>query len=191
MEIWTKNYSAHDVARVTGVAPATLQNWLKRGVVVGYDSEDIEGGGVQGKHRRFSFHAVMQIGMASALIKAGGGMDIKAAFNAAMHFAHIGEGPSGYVGSGSFTDDGERRRDPGFPYHYSYGRTLLATANGNTAIVLNKASEDSFWAIYRKLQRAEGFTVVDAGAIFDRICSGFGVHPNEILDAAYPEAMAA
>lgn len=184
MEIWTNTYSAHDVAAATGVAPATLQNWLKRGVIVGH-SNKIEGGGVQGKHRRFSFHAVMQIGIAAALIEASGGMDIKAAFHAAMHFAHSGHG-----GGAAGNNDDEPNRHPAHPYHFRHGKTLLATVGGNTTVVLDDPEGNTFGVITRNLRRAIGFTVIDAGAVFDRICAVLGEHPNLVLDAAYPETKA-
>ncbi len=186
MEIWTNTYSAHEVAAATNVAPATLQNWLKRGVIVGH-RDNIEGGGIQGNRRRFSFYAVMQIAIASALIEASGGMDIKAAFEAAMIFAHSGHGGgAGYAGE----EKNEPERCPAHPYHFSLGKTLLATVGGNTTVVLNDPIGDTFGMIGHKLRRAIGFTVIDASAVFDRVCGALGEHPNVVMDAAYPDAMA-
>jgi hypothetical protein len=186
MEIWTNTYSAHDVAAAANVPPATLQNWIKRSVIVGHRESDIEGGGVQGKTRRFSFYAVMQISIAAELIKASGGMDLKEAFAAAMQFAHSGDGGAGSVGDGALSND-DSTRAPGHPYHFPYGKTLLATVNGNTAIVLDDAAGNTFGKISNKLRRPNGFTVIDAGAVFDRVCEALGYHPNVVMDKAYPE----
>jgi hypothetical protein len=186
MEIWTKTYSTHEVAAATDVSPATLQNWLKRGVVVGHN-DAIEGGGIQGSRRRFSFYAIMQIGIASALIKASGGMDLKMAFQAAMHFAHTGDGGAGYT----VDNAREPERSPGHPYHFSLGRTLLATVGENTTVVLNDPAGDMFGTIRNRLGWANGFTLIDAGDVFDRVCSALGEHPNEVMDAVYPEEVVA
>lgn len=188
MDILTNTYSAHDVAAAANVTPMTLQNWLRRGVVVGHGEDDIEGGGGRGRHRRFSFYAVMQISIAAALLEVNGGMEIKQAFYAAMKFAHAGHTTGGFVGV--VAKDGEATRDPGHPFHFRYGKTLLATGGGKTAIVLHDGKGDAFDKIMAKLRPAKGFIVIDAGDVFDRVCSALGEHPNVVLDAAYPEATA-
>lgn len=187
MEISTNTYSAHDVAAAAQVSPATLQNWLKRGVIVGHGNDAIEGGGIQGKHRRFSFFALMQISVAAALIEASGGMQIKQAFYAAMTFAHSGHVASGWTGDDGISDDDEPSRHASYPYHFRHGKTLLATVGGKTAILLENGSGDTFGNIRAALQRATGFTIIDAGEVFDRVCAALGEHPNTVLDAAYSD----
>lgn len=195
MQIWTNSYSAHDVAAAANITPVTLQNWIKRGVIVEHPETKIEGGGIQGKQRRFSFPSMMQIAIAAAVIKASGGMELKEAFEAATNFAifgHFAEGELGYVYSNGFvSEDGDIPRDPGHPFHFRHGKTLLATSGGRTAIVVDRGYGDTFTKISGMLYGAGGFTVIDASAIFDHVCSALGEHPHTVLDAAYPEAATA
>ena len=190
MEIDQNTYSAHDVAAAANVSPATLQNWLKRRVVVGHREADIEGGGVKGKHRRFSFFALMQISIAKALIDAGV-TDLKQAFDAAMIFAHSGDGAGEWVEDDGLREGVEDVRHPGYPFHFSMGDTLLATAGGKTCVVLDKPGTSLFTTVKSNLQIANGFTVIDAGVVFDRVCMALGSHPNIVLDDAYPAAVPA
>ena len=167
MNILIQQYLASTTAAAANVAPATLQNWLKRKLIVGHRDE-IEGGGVQGKHRHFSFNAMMQIAVANALLDASGGMEIKAALDAAMVFAH----------------SGDEKRLPGHPYHYKDGDTFLATYGGRTAI-LTKVDDDFVSQILEHLAQPPGFVVVNVSKVFQRVCAVLDVHPYDVLDAAY------
>ena len=184
MDIRERQFSAADVQKAAQVAPATLQNWLKRGVVVGQRAEDIGGGGVQGSHRRFSFYAVMQISIAQALLNVGMS-DLKAAFKAAMHFAHSGYAPTGYAGRDRSEDE---YREVGMPFHFASGRTLLATNGGHTTVLLEAAGQDILAVIRRRIllpNGSDGFVLLDAGAVFDRVCGSLGEHPNVVMDQSY------
>lgn len=183
-----RQFTAGEVVESAGITMSTLQNWIKREVIVGHGDDDIEGGGSQGRHRRFSFHALMQISIGAALIRASGGGDLRQAFNAAMIFAHSGEGPSGWVNAKDEIESGDPNRDPGMPYHWSHGRTLMGCAGDNTTIVLLRPKQDSFFEIRQNLRRAEGFVVLDASAVFERVCAHIGLDYREVLDAAYPTA---
>lgn len=188
MDIWNTTYSARDVAAAADIAPATLQNWLKRDLIVGHRGDDIEGGGVQGKSRRFSFFAVMQISIAAALIKASGGMDIKQAFEAARSFAHSNDGGvSGeWVNDDAISED-LLTRHPGMPFYTAHGDTLFACAEGKTTVVLHRPGEDALAQIRTNLRGAQGFTLIDAGSVFDRVCAADGLNPMDVLDAAYAD----
>lgn len=189
MEIWTKTYSTQEVAGAADIAYATLQNWINRRAISLHPVTKFEGGGVQGKQRHFSFHAVVQIAIAAAIIKASGGMELKEAFEAATNFAALGHGVEGkfghFVEDQAVREDGDFPRDPGHPFHFRHGKTLLATTNGRTAILLDRGHGDTFKKISFMLRGAVGFTVIDAGAVFDRVCSALGEEPKTVLDEAY------
>jgi hypothetical protein len=178
MSILNETFSTHQVAVAANVAPGTLQNWLKRGVIVGHRDEDIEGGGIQGNHRKFSFFAVMQIAVAKALIDAGV-TDLKKAFDAAVGFAHIGGGPIGNVEPG---------RIPALPFHFKHGETLLVVSERRKSVILHRPNVDDFHVIRHRLQSPASWVTVDAGEVFRRVCAALGKHPSAVMDAEYAAA---
>src|SRR6056297_1888335 len=106
MEIQEHTFSAGEVTKAADISASTLQNWIKRSVIIGH--RDIKGGGSQGRHRRFSWFNVMEISIAAALVKTGV-TDLPRAFDAAQKIAHTGDFP----------------RRPGFPFHHNHGDTWL------------------------------------------------------------------
>ena len=70
----------------------------------------------------------------------------------------------------------------------AYPAATVATAGGRTVIALHSPPEsDALSNFATHLRGSEGFVVIDAGAVFDRVCATLGAHPNKVLDAAYPE----
>lgn len=177
MNIHQHEYSANIVSVATGVPLATLQAWLKRGKIVGHPLNPIAGGGGSGVHRRFSFHNVIEIGIAKALLDAGLG-SVDSAFRAASAFAHIGNGPLPNI---------QPRRDPGFPFDTASiaGRTLLWVSGDRSTIEFIKPNEDSFTTLRADLLDREGFVVLQVDKVFARIVTALGYHPQAILDDEY------
>lgn len=182
MALHDLKFSAADTVRATGVSMGTLQNWLKpgRGIIVGADRE-IEGGGSQGKHRLFSFHAVMQIATARALMEAGMENAPKKAAEAAAHFAHVS-------GGGAATWDGERseapERFPGVPFHPRHGDTIFVV--GKHAATLVAGANGPTYSQMKDEALSDSFVVIDASRVFDQVCENLGLDARRELDKIYP-----
>jgi hypothetical protein len=166
----SKTFSSAEAAAAADVSANTLQNWLKRGVIVGHRPGDIKGGGSQGKHRRLSFSAVMQIAVANDLI--GGGIcDLKNAFLAASKFAHFGD----------------EDRKPGFPHPPQIGRTVVCLSGDRSEVRLWKPGGDLLLEAQAMLGRST-VTTVNATAVFERVVKSLGHDPAEVLREVYKEA---
>ena len=189
MNVFDRTYTKHDVVAATGIPMATLQNWVQRGVIVGHRVSGVEGGGVQGKQRFFSYFALMQIAVANALIKAGTGMELIPAFESAQYFAH-----SGHDGEGKYVGDDqpeplEQIRHPGFPYHHDCGRTLIAAQGGKAMVFVEDSKDHPFAAIRQGFGDSFGFTLIDASAVFNAVCGSMDLHPYKVLDEAYSKEL--
>lgn len=169
-------FTASELSALTNARPESIQTWLKRKLIVGH--KKIEGGGSQGKHRRFSFNSVMEIAVAQKLIEMN--MSTKEAFKAAADFAHASSG-------GKVFDLPER--DPGIPFHHNHGDTIFGVAGARTFEELYKPGEnyDTFGKLRRHLG-SEHFIALNASEIFNTICARLGSHPYEVLDTVYPES---
>ncbi|ARC87892.1 hypothetical protein [Rhodovulum sp. MB263] len=175
INIFQQHFSAGDVTKAADISMSTLQNWIKRDVIVGH--KKIEGGGSQGRHRRFSWHNVIEIATAAALVKVGV-TDLSIAFRAAQLFAHTGAGPL----------PGKPGRCPGLPFEASNVRTLLFVSGEHSQILPyspNKGGEDVLAVARIGLRKPEAFIVVDLLELFDRVCGALGLHPQEVMDRAY------
>ncbi len=176
MTIYQRQFSAGEVVKAADISMSTLQNWIGRGVIIGH--RKIEGGGSQGKHRRFSWYNVIEIATAAALVKVGVS-DLKIAFQAAQHFAHTGPD------EGAFTP----KPDPAMPFDIDHGRTLMFVSGEYSEIIPYKPGSDDPLAIVRAaLRQPEAFIVVDLRDLFDRVCAALGIHPQAVMDEAYSEA---
>jgi len=181
MNIFHAKFSTGQIAQATGVNNDTLQNWMKRGLIVG--QREIEGGGSQGRHRQYSFHNLMEIAAAKALVDAGMS-DLKSVFYAAHMFAHTGN---------AMPNNRVPERVPGCPYNGT-GITLLVAGMGWADEVF-LSPKDTALGLYTKLmnrahQSMEGCVLVNASQVFDRAVAGIGHHPEAVLAIAYPkEAM--
>ncbi len=176
--IYQRQFSSGEVTQAADITMSTLQNWLKRDVIVGH--KKIEGGGSQGKHRRFSWFNVMEIATAATLVKAGV-TDLAIAFYAAQSFAHVGAGPL----------PGVPVRSPALPFDVEHGRTLLFAAGQHCEIMPydpRGSGSDVLSTIRVALRRPEAFVVVDMLDVFDRVCLSLGLHPQAVMDAEYSEA---
>lgn len=170
-------FSTGQVVAATGVAHESLQNWLKRGLVVG--QKDIEGGGAKGRHRRYSFFNVIEIAMAKALIDAGMST-LEHAFYAAALFSHTGVGG----------------RIPSHPFNQRPGYTLLVAGPG-WADTFFLSPDTKALELYAALvpQGRIGATFINASRVFDNVCGRLmeitgdkQFHPEAVLEAAYSKA---
>jgi len=175
-----KEYSAKQVCEIAGVSNASLQNWIKRKLIVGH--REIKGGGEgPGRHRRFSFFNVVEIAMASKLIATG--LQPKDAFKAAADFAHVG-------GGGQTFDLPERL--PGFPFHFQHGYTIFGISEERTfEVIWMPGSTVDTYGQLRGFLHSDDFITINATKLFDNICSKMGLHPNVVLDNVYPEEVTA
>ena len=178
MNIFHEKFSTIQVIAATGVTNDNLQNWLKRQLIIG--QKTIEGGGVQGRHRQWSFFNLMEIAAAKALIDVGM-TDLNSAFQAANRFAHVGQGPDGYT----------PERSPGCPHTKFPGITLLVAGPGwsNEVFV---SPDDNALKLYTDLTRTgagrkEGGVFVNMSDVFDLTVSRVGYHPEEVIELAYPK----
>lgn len=184
MDIFNKQFSAADVAEAAEISPNSLQNWLKRGVIVGH--RNIEGGGSPGRHRRFSWFNVMEIAIAGQLIETG--LQPSDAFQAGAMFAHTAPGKSGWVGGRA---DKTPLRLPGAPFHYSHGDTMLAVRGDRTLVAAVSDFRDHMHML-AKMGRPKGLVIINVTQIFVQVVQNLGLgKPNEILDEMYPVDAAA
>ena len=167
MTILERKFTAQEVAEAAGIQSRSVADWATRGLIVGHGP----GSTGRGKPREFTFEQAMQIALAAHLMEAGI-KSPKIAFHIAMRFAHSG-------------DDS---RNPGMPFHHNRGETWLIVSGDHSRIVL--ADEHGMIAPERAFPqslRAFAYITLNLSGLFDRVCAALGAHPNEVLDAAYPE----
>lgn len=174
MSIYHRMFTAREVIAAADISMSTLQNWLKRNVIVGHKT--IEGGGERGKHRRFSWYNVMEICAAAALVRAGVS-DLGLAFAAGMKFGH--------------NNPQARTRAPqraiAMPYETSHGGTLLIAAGNRSNVVCHKIGADPITAVRAELGQPEAFIIIDLLQMFGRACAALNLNPQAILIEAYAE----
>lgn len=167
-------FSAGDVARAAQIDADTLQNFLKRHPIF---KNSYEGGGARGRHKRYSWHAMMHVTAASALIAAG--LAAGRAFEAAAKFAHFGELSIG----GEVT-----RRRPGLPYHWSHGKSLLVVTPDHAEVIHTGDPNKLPLHLIRGAPPSRfplAFTLLDVSTLFERVCREFGFNDAEMLNDAY------
>lgn len=172
MNIYDDDFSTADVLSAVDIAEAKLQSWLRRGLIVGQREGKIVGS--QGRARRFSFHSVMEIAVAAALIDTG--VPVDTAFQVTRKVAYVGASD----------------RVAGLPWPRSQGETLLAVSGDKTRLIRTIEGADVFLHFADAGQaKPDRVNVVDVSAIFDRVSAKIyedGNAPNSILEAEYPEA---
>lgn len=166
--------SSPEVAELTGLNPETLQTYIRRGLLVGM--RDAEGGGAQGKHRRFSWYALMQVALGAELIRAN--VAAKSAFDAAVKFAHVSSGVAVWEVE---EEDPNDYRAPGFPYRR--GDTYLIAYGEKGRVV--RSYDGSINPDFPSRAVPTVYHVVNATKVFERICGALGVHPYKELDDIY------
>ena len=167
--IFLRRFSAGEVAQAADVAPATLQNWIKRGDLIA--SDRIEGGGERGKHRRFSWFSVMEVATAAAAMRCGASS--KTAFYAGAKFGHSGMGA---VASSP-------ARQPAFPFDIRHGRTFLFVSADRAIVEPWGGLTPTWYRIRDTFGGGEGFIAIDMTEVFDRTCSRLGLHPEAVIES--------
>lgn len=156
-------FTTGQVTKAAGITNASLQTWIRRGLIVG--SGGVEMPGQPGIRRTFSFYSVMEIATASALIELG--LSAGQAFRAAQLFSH----------------SGDKSRMIAFPF--PEGRTFICVAGDRSAELMWKPGQDLIVMARHNLGRPMGFVVLDASELFDRVTASLGYHPQALLDEEY------
>lgn len=179
MNIFHEKFSAGQVCEASGLSNAALQNWLKRGYVIGDKgnvqgtSSRIEGAGSPGAHRRFTFHTTMELALSKALTEEG--VSVQHALFAAGMFAHTGD---------AYISEQHPSRVPSVPFDPQFeGKTLLCVRQDRVSICGWKVGKDILPTIFHSLGRA--FTLVDVNPIFDRAVTALGHNVEEVYELSY------
>lgn len=165
-------FAASQVADAADLTMSTLQNWLKRGIIIGQGK--IQGGGERGRHRRFTWFNVMEICTVASLARAGLASDLSVAFGAGMTFGHT-----------TSVLPGEPPREVGFPHHTNDGRSLLILTGSRASVVSWTPGRDVLSVARSPLGSPEAWAMVDLADMFERACGRLQIRPLEALDAAY------
>jgi hypothetical protein len=173
--VLSKEFSAKEVCEICGVSNDSLQNWIKRKLIVGH--REIKGGGQgPGRHRRFSFFNVVEVAIANRLMTLG--MQPKEAFKNAAHFAHSG-------GGGEVFDMPERL--PGLPFHQEHGDTIFAVGlRGTWEAIWGRTPTSDPYAQMRQ-HVGDDFISLNVTNVFNELCNAMGLHPFKTLDEIYGE----
>lgn len=182
MNIFDKSYTTQEVADATGTTVKNMANWADRGLVVSKNKDDVG----RGRTRTYSWFTLMQVACATAIMDLGFSSP-KDAFDAAAHFAHVGTGPSGWVGELPID---RAIRWPGLPFHHMRGITVMYVAGRNSTVRLhriwnNEKFSDSYFSIRDELRGARGHIALDVLAIFKEVCRRLGADYRVALDDAY------
>ncbi len=192
MQLFSMKFTTPQVTEITGLPNDTIQNWIKRGSIIGHRpgaDMGISGGGSQGRHRQFSFFAVMQFALTGAFVKLG--ISATEAAKMAVDFCHAG---------GDGEPFGLPYRNPGLPFHHNHGATIYAACGERSAETIwedhlpkDKRTRDVMADISAHLGPV--FALVNASKLFDEVCAGIirvtgnhiDFHPYKLLDEAYPD----
>lgn len=183
MDIFT-GLSAQDVARATGTTSKQITDWCNQGLVLGQ-----KGRLGKGHRREFSLNNLMEIAVAVALMQHG----IRSpadAFAAAMGFAHVGSGPSGWVDkNGKIVEDPPLpERKPGFPYHFRHGETYLIVSGAQAKVIFVKKGQLDLYSMLPGLARPPAvFIAVNVSTVFAGVVENMGEDWRVVLDQVYGE----
>lgn len=172
MTVRKDKFTSGQVADITGVTINDIQNWCKRGYIMGEAVP--EGGGSQGRHRKFSFEALLVIAFVKALIDAGM-RDLVGAFRAASQFAYA-------------TNSAQRL--PGLPFGQQGSRTLIVAGSDWSRAIAVRPGESAF-DLFLALSGEEdgkrqiGGVWIDATAVFEKTVRRIGGDPEAEMLRAY------
>lgn len=176
--ILAQNFTLAKIAEVVGKNPTTLRTHINRGLVTAQGPRNVNGDKPAGKHSRFSFFTMMEFAMAYHLYD-DMGLQLDKSFEHARHFAHMS-------GGGSVFD--LPTRYGALPFHYEHGDTLWGIA-GERSFEIPTESEPgkNLYVMMRHYLQSDDFILVNASAVFQRVCSALGVHPHLSLDVVYQD----
>lgn len=188
-ELFAREFTAAEICTAAGILPETLQNWIKRDIIVG-EHASITGGGARGTRRTYDFNALMQIAVTKVIANAGFG-DLKIAALAGAKFAHMGRGVTGFAGKEPTLAVLAQVRNPGLPHHYAFGDTMIYVAGDDHRIKLLKKGDQIPVAELQHDLGQPGFFMMNATDLFIQVGSKMGFKPYEVLDQAYAQGAAA
>ena len=165
-----RTFSLQNIAELTGASRRSVQGWAAR--------RNRASGGLPGSaSQTFSWSHLMEVAIGSALVDVG--LPSRDAFTYAGSFAHV---------SRRTIKPRQVGRKMGVPCHHLYGDTLFAVGAGPTCEVVgpSKAVQNQFEEVSHHLGGIRGFVLINASAIFNKICFRLSVGPHELLDALYP-----
>lgn len=171
-------FSTGDVLAASSVPNATFQSWNNRNDLI-FPTDQVAGGVGAGNHRRFSLAAFLQVVVGAEINRMG--IAPAQAFRAAAKFAYFGNS----------TQDGQHvDRRPGYPYHWSRGRTLLIMPAGNAeqakVILIKKDEKLPLWDVPQLDGKSPAsFAVVDVLSIFERAVESAGFISSAMMNDAY------
>lgn len=182
MDLSKGTLGAQDVAQATGTTAKQITDWCNQGHILGQN-----GRLGKGRRREFSFSNVMEIAVGVALMQHGVQSPADA-FGAAMKFAHVGSGHSGWVNENNEIVENPPRpkRNPGFPYHFRDGDTYLIVSGERSNVVLVENGQLDLYSIFPELARAPAvFIAVNVTAVFKAVMQNMGEDWRVVLDLVY------
>jgi hypothetical protein len=179
MDFFRLEFSAGELAHHTGVMPSNIQSYLKRNIwtpptTVNAEYSGLQGGGVKGKHRRFSIFSLLDLAYAKTMIDMG--MSAQEAFKWTWDIA--------YTGGSEFMDSPERWA--GLPFPPEHGLTIFAFsgAANRTWLGCDKSILDGI-----NTMGAGGVGIVPVSKVFEAVCRSLELDPALVLEEAYSETM--
>lgn len=172
-------FSTGEITQFADVTNDNLQNWLKRGAIIGH--REIKGGGGIGQRRQFSWFNLMEISTAAGFLKIGLSSPALA-FAAAQAFAHSGAGGFAWEDDHELPS-GSASRLPGFPYHLKLGMTFIVLASGKSQIVLSADGALPFTALGGS--DSLGCIVLNITELFATVIHRTGNDYRQVLDEVY------
>ena len=173
---------AQDVAQATGTTAKQITDWCNQGHILGQ-----KGRLGKGRRREFSFSNVMEIAVGVALMQHGVQSPADA-FQAAMHFAHVGSNHSGWVNEKDELVENPPlpKRNPGYPYHFRDGETYLIVSGEWSNVVLVKKGQLDLYSMLPDLAGAPAvFIAVNVTTVFKAVMQNMGVDWRVELDRVY------
>lgn len=182
MDLSKGTLGAQDVAQATGTTAKQITDWCNQGHILGQ-----KGRLGKGRRREFSFSNVMEIAVGVALMQHGVQSPADA-FQAAMHFAHVGSSHSGWVDkNGKMVEDPPLpKRKPGFPYHFRDGETYLIVSGERSNVILVKKGQLDLYSMLPGLARPPAvFIAVNVTTVFAAVVENMGQDWRVVLDQVY------
>jgi len=164
-------FTTAQTAKAGQMTTGALQQRIARGLLIGVAPDDESGEpgftrpGKAGTKRRYSLNTVLEVALAESLK------------------AHMGL-PEAYAAAQQFTLRGSQDRFSGFPYPPG-AVTLICSTGSETRVIRWKPGEDLFAEARHRLGKPETFVLLDASAVFRRVCESLGLDPVETVSAAY------
>lgn len=182
MNILDAKFPTGQVAEAAEIEGATLQNWIRRGHIRADHGDQlmIEGGGVRGRPRVYSWAAMMEVSIAARLIEVG--TAATRAFEVAQLFSDTGDGGLHWEEDGNELPE----RKPGLPFHYRHGETILTLCGEDAEIILTKDGDLNLTMYRRTDGRARALVALNVSEVFQLVALRLGCDAREILDQAYP-----